>query len=529
MKKLIIGLLALVLLLTVTACPVGKAHIPIPTPEVTPPPVAEETEEAPDDIMPAPGLGPAYRANIHQQGEESPWQPIEVFEAFLGNGSNEAHIYYRKYIETQAGETRNNIIKVIIPGKEVDSLTLYADYVPQGIILTDGMQWSGPSARASVLVIELAHDVAPGEYPLEIGLKINGEDYGTIPCTIEVVEEIDWSQQTFRLDHARPYLVVAEGHLSNEDPSRSVGLWLITSKDASSFEEYAQTAVQAALDLYDFYRRDFTSVRLIPRDGIEIAYAQANFAADGRGPAGMTGSAPAVASYWKIWAADRELNERELAIAELWSAKQQDFPQQNPLSSLSYDVEALRQYIADTLNIPYEEVQMPELEMCEYELDQSFIDWTVSLAAHQIPSPSSDSSIESTIKVEPSPGSYLSSGDELSGVILKDVQIRVDACDKEYFSPWYPSHTVKKGDPCLVVSGHIQNMHQENSEIAMYAEGYDKSGEQVAWTLDAAHIAGQIGLHLEYEETGEFTLHLNLSESTSTIRIYANNYSVTPP
>lgn len=141
-----------------------------------------------------------------------------------------------------------------------------------------------------------------------------------------------------------------------------------------------------------------------------------------------------------------------------------------------------------------------------------------------------DSTTGAEIKVEPMPGSYLSnSHNESSGVVLKDVQIKTDICDKEYFSPWYPSHTVKRGDPCLVVSGHIQNMHEENSEIAMYAEGYDEAGEQVAWTLDAAHIAGQIGLHLEYEETGEFTLHLNLSEDIRTIRIFANNYSVTPP
>ena len=133
------------------------------------------------------------------------------------------------------------------------------------------------------------------------------------------------------------------------------------------------------------------------------------------------------------------------------------------------------------------------------------------------------------IKVEPMPGSYLhNSQDESSGVILKDVQIKASICEKEYFSPWYPSHTVKEGDPCLVVSGHIQNRHEENSEIAMYAEGYDEAGEQAAWTLDAAHIAGQIGLHLEYEETSEFTLHLNLSEDTRAIRIFANNYSVTP-
>jgi len=203
-------------------------------------------------------------------------------------------------------------------------------------------------------------------------------------------------QETGRLGHARPYLVVSEGNLANEDPSRSVGLWLITSEDASSFEEYAQTAAQAVLNLYNLYQKDFTAVRLIPGNGVDIAYAQANFAADGKGAAGMTGSAPAKEHYWKVRASDRELTERELTIAALWSAKQQDFPQKIPWSSLSYDAEALRQYIAAELDIPFDEVQMLQLELREYELAQSFIDQTVSLAAKRIPgNPRTEIALES--------------------------------------------------------------------------------------------------------------------------------------
>jgi len=139
-----------------------------------------------------------------------------------------------------------------------------------------------------------------------------------------------------------------------------------------------------------------------------------------------------------------------------------------------------------------------------------------------------NSTTAAEIKVEPASGSYLcNSFNESSEVTLKNVQIKTGVCDKQYTRP--PLPIVNVGDPCLVVSGHIQNRHEENCEIAMYAEGYDEAGEQVAWTLDAAHIAGQIGLHLEYEETGEFILHLNLSENVRTIRILANNYSVTPP
>lgn len=134
------------------------------------------------------------------------------------------------------------------------------------------------------------------------------------------------------------------------------------------------------------------------------------------------------------------------------------------------------------------------------------------------------------ITVTPAPGAFLTNSEEASSeVLLKDIQINKSVSDKQYFSPWFPGNIVNAGEFILVVSGSIQNQHQENKEIAMYAKGYDEKGQQVAWTLDATHIAGQIGLHLENGETGEFTLHLNFSDNTKAILIYANNYNVTPP
>jgi hypothetical protein len=135
-----------------------------------------------------------------------------------------------------------------------------------------------------------------------------------------------------------------------------------------------------------------------------------------------------------------------------------------------------------------------------------------------------------SISVSPSPGAYLTNSESVSsGVLLLDVQVNPGISGKQYISPWYPAHKVNAGDSVLVVSGSIQNKHRENKEIAMYAEGYDAAGKQVAWTLDAAHIAGQIGLHLEKEAAGRFTLHLNPAENIRSIRILANNYSITPP
>jgi hypothetical protein len=113
------------------------------------------------------------------------------------------------------------------------------------------------------------------------------------------------------------------------------------------------------------------------------------------------------------------------------------------------------------------------------------------------------------------------------GLLLQDVRIFKSICEEKYFSPRRPGE-VEKGDPCFLVIGRIQNLNEGKSDIAMYAEGYDEAGEQVGWTLDAAHIVGQIGLHVDYQETAEFTLHLNFTEDLKTIHIYANAYSATP-
>ncbi len=188
MKKLlsILAMSFAVALLMITACQPegGETHTPIPTRDSLP----TVGEEAPDDIVPTPG-GDAYRANVHEQGVENPWPPIETIGVELGSGSNTIYVGYRDHIVTKAGETRNNIIHI---GKEGglfgSQLTLYSVAVPVGIGLTDGGRGVGlPGTTGAVLVIEVAPDVAPGQYILEIGLEINGKDYDTIPCMIEVV------------------------------------------------------------------------------------------------------------------------------------------------------------------------------------------------------------------------------------------------------------------------------------------------------------------------------------------------------
>ena len=134
--------------------------------------------------MPTPG-GPIYRANFRQEEVENPWRPIETKEEFLDEN---VICLYRAYIETKAGEARNNIIRVVTPGRDIRSLNLYASNIPNGIEVKRGMEWHGPHSIAQVLIMEISQDVQPGQYALEIGVEIDGKNYGTVPCTIKVLE-----------------------------------------------------------------------------------------------------------------------------------------------------------------------------------------------------------------------------------------------------------------------------------------------------------------------------------------------------
>ncbi len=144
-----------------------------------------------------------------------------------------------------------------------------------------------------------------------------------------------------------------------------------------------------------------------------------------------------------------------------------------------------------------------------------------------------DRSAETTVlgglDVTPSRGEILLNSDNKSTeIVLKNVQIDKVLSDKQYFSPWYPPNTVKQGEYIIVASGSVQN-NGPNPEITVYANGFDSSGKQVAWTLDQSSLAGRIGLHLQKGESGEFTLHLNYSGEIKSIQVFADTYQTTPP
>ncbi|MFH1032111.1 MAG: hypothetical protein V1767_06085 [Chloroflexota bacterium] len=141
--------------------------------------------QQPDDIVPTPG-GAAYRANVHQQGIPDFWPPIQITEVVLN-----VTINYRSQIETRAGESRNNIIFLRIPGRHDLSsldLNLSVSNIPAGIQVKEGERTGGlPGTIGKVLVIEISRDVKPGEYTFEINVRFERKDYGQLPCTIKVI------------------------------------------------------------------------------------------------------------------------------------------------------------------------------------------------------------------------------------------------------------------------------------------------------------------------------------------------------
>jgi hypothetical protein len=154
----------------------------IPTPEGSLP---EPTgPEAPDDIVHTPG-GDAYQANVHQEGVPDKWPSIQTVIVKRDN----LQIQYREEIETRAEETRNNIIAVYGGEAVFDSkLVLYSSVMPDGIKLTDVGGGGRPGMLLAVVAIEISPSVIPGQYTFSFSVEIDGKDYGTLPCTINVIE-----------------------------------------------------------------------------------------------------------------------------------------------------------------------------------------------------------------------------------------------------------------------------------------------------------------------------------------------------
>ena len=135
---------------------------------------AATVKEAADDLVVTPA-GMRYSSDI---------QTTTV------NLSDKVSVGYRSYIEAQAGETRNNIVFVWV-GSDIPhfpNVELTTNNITAGIEINQSSGGGFPGLTEQVLTINVLKNVKPGEYTFDIGLVIDGKDYGQLSCTINVTK-----------------------------------------------------------------------------------------------------------------------------------------------------------------------------------------------------------------------------------------------------------------------------------------------------------------------------------------------------
>ncbi len=141
---------------------------------------------ASDDIIYTPA-GPAYRANVHEQGVRNPFLPVQTVVVSL-SGAEDLRLDYRSTIETKAGETRNNILWLYgtgVSGKQGETVIFTPEDLPPGIGATPVQTAVGPMTKA-VMEIRIPAGAQAGKYSFQIRTEIDGKDYGVVSCTVEV-------------------------------------------------------------------------------------------------------------------------------------------------------------------------------------------------------------------------------------------------------------------------------------------------------------------------------------------------------
>ena len=85
-----------------------------------------------------------------------------------------------------------------------------------------------------------------GEVPADIVEKYTGQPVPqNYPAPYWLVSEVKRKTPAIpNLSQAKPYTIMCEGNLANENTNRSAGIWIITSSEASNNEKWAQTSIQ---------------------------------------------------------------------------------------------------------------------------------------------------------------------------------------------------------------------------------------------------------------------------------------------
>ncbi|WP_422134970.1 DUF4875 domain-containing protein [Endozoicomonas sp. ALD040] len=134
----------------------------------------------------------------------------------------------------------------------------------------------------------------------------------------------------------------------------------ISSSEVTTHEEFAQTAIRAALNVQRSKNADVVWVYLEPSEavaGYGLAYAIANYSPDGGGNDGSQGWT------WEVSAAEKLIPEIELMVVEEWREHRGKF-QVNGLT----DEPALKAYLSKKLDISVQDIGLPWVNRRDYPM-----------------------------------------------------------------------------------------------------------------------------------------------------------------
>lgn len=187
MKYLTILVTILVLLFSLTACSEPAKETISVVGEWNIGPV-----ENGESIVETPG-GPGYAGNTAGVSTQ-PLDPVETTQATLVKDNVQVNITYRDTVKIWRSDTRPNIINMSMAGQTLSSpgitandVTLYTPGAPMYMSIASVMQWSGGLSNSQVLMFQASEKMTTGKHTFKLGIMVKGVDYGTIPCTVEVI------------------------------------------------------------------------------------------------------------------------------------------------------------------------------------------------------------------------------------------------------------------------------------------------------------------------------------------------------
>lgn len=116
---------------------------------------------------------------------------LKMSTVAIGYPNDTVKINYRDTIATPAGTTRNNLLS-IHRGVAMQDLEVTALSAPTGITVTQVAVLLPTflinyNSGQAYFKIEVSSSVAAGHYTFQFSIKIDGKEYGNIPCTITVM------------------------------------------------------------------------------------------------------------------------------------------------------------------------------------------------------------------------------------------------------------------------------------------------------------------------------------------------------